>query len=137
MYSYKRPQSGTTPCASKRSSDDYSGGHHMAVYFPGQQVVIAHPMKNHGTGPCTNKFIPDNGNWILQATQEWLRNYAEMEPLTFNPPESRRLHGHIKLFDYKTLSFRRYFRPLMITRGLLMIKLTIIVDVAILQPYLQ
>ena len=44
----------------------------MAVYFPGQQVVIAHPMKNHGTGPCTNKFIPDNGNWILQATQEWL-----------------------------------------------------------------
>ena len=43
----------------------------MAIYFPGQQVVIAHPMKNHGTGPCTNKFIPDNGNWILQATQEW------------------------------------------------------------------
>ena len=42
----------------------------MAIYFPGQQVVLAHPMKNHGTGPCTNKFIPDNGNWILQATQE-------------------------------------------------------------------
>ena len=72
FYPLKRPQSGTTPCASKRSSDDYSGGHHMAVYFPGQQVVIAHPMKNHGTGPCTNKFIPDNGNWILQASQEKL-----------------------------------------------------------------
>ena len=72
FYLCERPQSGTTPCASKRSSDDYSGGHHMAIYFPGQQVVIAHPMKNHGTGPCTNKFIPDNGNWILQATQEWL-----------------------------------------------------------------
>ena len=61
----------------------------MAIYFPGQQVVIAHPMKNHGTGPCTNKFIPDNGNWILQATQEWpfFSEYAEMEP--FNPPECR------------------------------------------------
>ena len=72
FYLCERPQSGTTPCASQRSSDDYSGGHHMAIYFPGQQVVIAHPMKNHGTGPCTNKFIPDNGNWILQATQGWL-----------------------------------------------------------------
>lgn len=60
-----RPQSGTTPCASARSNNDYTGGHFEAVYFPGQQVVLAHPMKNHGASTeCTNKYIPDNGNWL-------------------------------------------------------------------------
>jgi len=59
-----RPRSGTSPCASARTNADYTGGHHMAVYFPGQQVVLAHPMKNHGAASCTNKYIPDNGNWI-------------------------------------------------------------------------
>ena len=29
------------------------------------KVILAHPMKNHGTGPCTNPYIPDNGNWIF------------------------------------------------------------------------
>ena len=28
---------------------------------------MAHPMKNHGIGGCTNKYIPDNGNWIYRA----------------------------------------------------------------------
>jgi len=55
--------------ASKRANDDYSGGHHSAIYFKGQQVVMAHPMKNHGIGACTNKYIPDNGNWIYFADQ--------------------------------------------------------------------
>ena len=64
---------------------------------------------------------------------DFYRNYTDMETLTFNPPESCWLHGHIKLFDYKTFSFWRYFRSLMITREILMIKLTIIVDMAILQ----
>jgi hypothetical protein len=59
-----RPNSGSSPCASARSDSDYTGGHFEAVYFPGQQVVLAHPMKNHGTGSCTNKYIPDNGNWL-------------------------------------------------------------------------
>ena len=28
---------------------------------------MAHPMKNHGIGGCTNKYIPDNGNFIYRA----------------------------------------------------------------------
>jgi len=65
-----RPQGGTTPCASKRSSSDYRDGHHSAVYFKGQQVILAHPMKNHGASTqCLNKYIPDHGNWIYQSEQ--------------------------------------------------------------------
>jgi len=65
-----RPQSGTTPCATSRSISDYRDGHHSAVYFKGQQVILAHPMKNHGASTqCLNKYIPDNGNWIYQADQ--------------------------------------------------------------------
>jgi len=59
-----RPGSTSSPCATRRSADDYASGHHSAVYFSGQQVVLAHPMKNHGTGSCTNKYIPDHGNWL-------------------------------------------------------------------------
>jgi len=65
-----RPQGGTTPCATSRKSSDYRDGHHSAVYFKGQQVVLAHPMKNHGASTqCLNKYIPDNGNWLYQAPQ--------------------------------------------------------------------
>jgi len=65
-----RPQSTTSPCASRRSGDDYRDGHHHAVYYPGQQVVLAHPMKNHGAeNDCTNPYIPDAGNWILAQPQ--------------------------------------------------------------------
>ncbi|XP_039251287.2 uncharacterized protein LOC120328812 [Styela clava] len=40
----------------------------MAVYYPGQQVVLAHPMKEHGAdADCTNPYIPDTGNWIYRS----------------------------------------------------------------------
>jgi len=65
-----RPQGSTTPCATTRQASDYRNGHHSAVYFKGQQVILAHPMKYHGASTmCTNKFIPDTGNWLYQVPQ--------------------------------------------------------------------
>lgn len=65
-----RPQSGTSPCKTGRTFRDYQADHFSAVYFPGQQVILAHPMKNHGTGTsCTNKYIPDFGNWLYVQPQ--------------------------------------------------------------------
>merc|ERR1711953_1357377 len=73
-----RPQSGTTPCASRRANGDYANGHHSAIYFKGQQVVMAHPMKNHGIGGCTNKYIPDNGNFIYQAPDNEVASFPKV-----------------------------------------------------------
>ncbi|CAG5085448.1 Oidioi.mRNA.OKI2018_I69.PAR.g10898.t1.cds [Oikopleura dioica] len=64
-----RPNSGSSPCKSSRNNNNYQSGHHSTVYYQGQQVILAHPMKNHGTGPCTNPYIPDNGNWIYATAQ--------------------------------------------------------------------
>ncbi|CBY24786.1 unnamed protein product [Oikopleura dioica] len=64
-----KPNSGSSPCKSSRNNNNYQGEHHSTVYYQGQQVVLAHPMKNHGTGPCTNPYIPDFGNWIYATPQ--------------------------------------------------------------------
>ncbi|XP_039251212.2 uncharacterized protein LOC120328749 [Styela clava] len=58
----------TKPCKTSRNDDtEYDADHRMAVYYPGQQVVLAHPMKNHGSDSCTNRYIPDSGNFIYRG----------------------------------------------------------------------
>ncbi|CAH1782946.1 unnamed protein product [Owenia fusiformis] len=53
------------PCRTSRDDSSYDSLHPMAVYFPGQRIVITHPTKNHVVDVrCTNKYIPDNGNFI-------------------------------------------------------------------------
>nr|XP_039251272.1 uncharacterized protein LOC120328797 [Styela clava] len=65
----KKP-SESNPCQASRNDDaNYDAGHPMAVYYPGQQVVLAHPMKNHGADTCTNIYIPDNGNYIYRGSR--------------------------------------------------------------------
>ena len=93
-----RPQSNTVPCASKRADDDYQTGHHSAVYFPGQQVVLAHPMKNHGIGSCTNKYIPDNGNWIYFQEQT---KVGEQDPQLIEFKENRLANLGISPFGHQ------------------------------------
>ena len=93
-----RPQGNTVPCASKRASDDYDNGHHSAIYFPGQQVVMAHPMKNHGIGSCTNKYIPDNGNWIYYVDQT---EVGEQDPKLFKFKEQKLVDLGISPFGHQ------------------------------------
>ena len=53
-----------------RDENDGKNGHYEAVYFPGQEVVIAHPSKNHMIGPCKKNFsklMADNGNYVLHS----------------------------------------------------------------------
>nr|XP_039251213.1 uncharacterized protein LOC120328750 [Styela clava] len=56
------------PCKTSRNDGtEYDADHRMAVYYPGQQVVLAHPMKNHGSDTCTSRYIPDTGNFIYRG----------------------------------------------------------------------
>lgn len=57
------------PCQAPRNDKtQYNRRHPMAVYYPGQQVVIAHPMKRHGAdAKCTNIWIPDHGSFIYRG----------------------------------------------------------------------
>ncbi|CAK8690801.1 unnamed protein product [Clavelina lepadiformis] len=55
-------------CRGRRTSSSYTSDHPMAVYYPGQQVVLVHPMKNHGADvACGSKWIPDSGSWIYRS----------------------------------------------------------------------
>jgi len=56
-------------CKTDLTAGSYSSAYPKAVYYPGQQVILVHPMKNHGTGRCTNIHIPDNGNRIYHGMQ--------------------------------------------------------------------
>lgn len=48
----------------------YSVDYPMAVYYSGQQAVLVHPMKNHGTSAkCGNIHIPDFGNAIYNGSR--------------------------------------------------------------------
>jgi len=51
-------------CKTSLSGGSYSASYPKAVYYPGQQVILTHPMKNHGAATCTNIHIPDFGNRI-------------------------------------------------------------------------
>lgn len=57
------------PCqVGKNDNGEYNRDHPKAVYYPGQQVILVHPMKNHGADVgCTNIHIPDTGSWIYRS----------------------------------------------------------------------
>ncbi|XP_039250782.2 uncharacterized protein LOC120328380 [Styela clava] len=57
-----------TPCRTKRNdSTEYNKEHPMAVYYPGQQVVLAHPMNYHGSDWCSTIYVPDKGSFIYRG----------------------------------------------------------------------
>ncbi|XP_078617603.1 uncharacterized protein LOC144885556 [Branchiostoma floridae x Branchiostoma japonicum] len=63
-YSYF-PSPGAVCRTSRNDATEYTADHPMATYYQGQTVVLTHPTKNHVADvQCTNKYIPDNGNWI-------------------------------------------------------------------------
>lgn len=68
-FDHKPGQSGS-PCKTKLSTGSYSNEYPKAIYFPGQQVVLAHPMKNHGAASCTNIHIPDFGSAIYRGLED-------------------------------------------------------------------
>nr|XP_002127986.1 uncharacterized protein LOC100175308 [Ciona intestinalis] len=62
-----KPGNGGDVCKTRYSASSYSSEYPKAIYYPGQQVVIVHPMKNHGADRCTNAHIPDFGNAIYRG----------------------------------------------------------------------
>lgn len=57
-------------CKTDLQGDSYNALYPKAVYYPGQQVILVHPMKNHGTSAkCTNIHIPDFGNRIYHGME--------------------------------------------------------------------
>ncbi|XP_067949970.1 uncharacterized protein [Watersipora subatra] len=66
-YNYVNPQE-NQPCFTTRDdANAYNSAYPMAVYYPGQKVVVAHPTKNHVAETCTNQYIPDNGNFVYRS----------------------------------------------------------------------
>jgi len=65
-FDHKPGQDGKA-CKTDYSDNSYSEEYPKAVYFPGQQVVIVHPMKNHGAASCTNRWIPDHGSAVYRS----------------------------------------------------------------------
>lgn len=65
-FDHKPGQSGN-PCKTTYSASSYSNSYPSAIYYPGQQVVLVHPMKNHGATTCTNIHIPDFGSAIYRG----------------------------------------------------------------------
>lgn len=63
-FDHKPGMSGS-PC--KTSTQSYSSEYPSAVYYPGQQVILVHPMKNHGATTCTNIHIPDFGSAVYRG----------------------------------------------------------------------
>jgi len=63
------PPPNNNPCRTSRDDNGaYTSDHPMAVYHLGQEVIIAHPTKNHVADVgCTNKYIPDNGSFIYRS----------------------------------------------------------------------
>merc|ERR1712038_1554899 len=66
-----RPQE-NSPCKSSRDDNGaYNSDYNMAVYYPGQKVILAHPTKNHVADTrCTNKYIPDHGNYLYASEKD-------------------------------------------------------------------
>jgi hypothetical protein len=48
-------------------NNQYYNNIKMAKYYPGQQVCLTYPSKNHVSSDCTNIFIPDNGIKIYRS----------------------------------------------------------------------
>nr|CAB3260422.1 uncharacterized protein LOC100175308 [Phallusia mammillata] len=72
-----RPGADAPGCKTKYSNGAYSSEYPKAIYFPGQQVIIVHPMKNHGADEgCTNKHIPDNANKIYRGRKDTDRDMS-------------------------------------------------------------
>lgn len=65
-----KPGNDGAACKTGLSGGSYGPEYPMAVYYQGQQAVLAHPMKNHGAASCTNIHIPDFGNRIYRG-QRW------------------------------------------------------------------
>jgi len=59
-----RPGQTGNPCKTSLTESSYSQAHPMAVYYPGQQVVLAHPMKvNNRNTWCRNCNKPSLKRW--------------------------------------------------------------------------
>jgi len=57
-------------CKTELTAGSYSSAYPKAVYYPGQQVILVHPMKNHGSSAiCTNIHIGDHGNRIYHGME--------------------------------------------------------------------
>jgi len=65
-FDHKPGQQGKV-CKTDYKGTSYSDTYPMAVYYPGQQVVLVHPMKNHGATSCSNIYIPDHGSWVYHG----------------------------------------------------------------------
>ena len=55
-------------------------------------------MKNHGIGSCTNKYIPDNGNWIYYVDQT---KVGEQDPKLFEFKEQKLVDLGISPFGHQ------------------------------------
>ncbi|CAH1229653.1 Hypp247 [Branchiostoma lanceolatum] len=81
-YSYF-PSPGAVCRTSRNDATEYAADHPMATYYQGQTVVLTHPTKNHVADvQCTNKYIPDNGNWIAVGPVN-----GASDPALFDGPE--------------------------------------------------
>ncbi|CAH1780838.1 unnamed protein product, partial [Owenia fusiformis] len=61
----------SAPCRTARDDSSYDSAHPMAVYYPGQRIVVTHPTKNHVADVrCTNKYIPDHGNFVYAGPKD-------------------------------------------------------------------
>nr|XP_004225509.2 uncharacterized protein LOC101242977 [Ciona intestinalis] len=55
-------------CGQSKGAGAYTQRHPMAIYYPGQQVVLVHPMKNHGADiACGTIWMPDSGSWLYRG----------------------------------------------------------------------
>jgi len=62
-----KPGSSGNPCKTRYGASSYVEEYPQAIYYPGQQIVLVHPMKNHGAASCTNIYIPDFGSNIYRG----------------------------------------------------------------------
>ncbi|XP_076807142.1 uncharacterized protein LOC143450466 [Clavelina lepadiformis] len=66
-----QPSANGPGCRNTYAQGGYSSQYPKAIYYEGQQVILAHPMKNHGAdAACTNIHIPDNGNKIYRGLKD-------------------------------------------------------------------
>jgi len=71
-------------CKTELTAGSYSSAYPKAVYYPGQQVILVHPMKNHGASAiCTNVHIEDHGNRVYHGMA-----WNGMEAVDTNKPYS-------------------------------------------------
>eukprot|EP01118_Nematostelium_gracile_P012375 TRINITY_DN4516_c0_g1_i1.p1 TRINITY_DN4516_c0_g1~~TRINITY_DN4516_c0_g1_i1.p1 ORF type:complete len:268 (-),score=59.42 TRINITY_DN4516_c0_g1_i1:41-787(-) len=81
---------GASPVCSTRInpgnySTEYSAVSHMATYYPGQQICLAWPAKNHVAAKCVNPNIPDSGTKIYMSAANPKADPANLDALKTSP----------------------------------------------------